>query len=173
MGTIEPRKNLGRLLAAFERVHREGLSDALVIVGKRGWLTDDFFATLEQSPVREHVIFPGFVPDAALPAVYTGAQVLVLPSLSEGFGLPVLEAMACRTPVICSDTSSLPEVAGDAALLVDPTDVDALSSALTRVLTDSALQEQMRARGEAQAARFSWERTAEETLAVYQQLADL
>jgi glycosyltransferase involved in cell wall biosynthesis len=173
VGTIEPRKNLDRLLAAFERIYREGLSDALVIVGKRGWLTDDFFAALEHSPVREHVIFPGFVPDADLPAVYTGAQALVLPSLCEGFGLPVLEAMACRTPVICSNTSSLPEVAGDAALLIDPTDVDQIAGAITRVLTDSALSEQMRVRGEAQAARFSWERTAEETLAVYHQLVDL
>jgi glycosyltransferase involved in cell wall biosynthesis len=173
VGTIEPRKNLDRLLAAFERIYREGLSDALVIVGKRGWLTDDFFAALEHSPVREHVIFPGFVPDADLPAVYTGAQSLVLPSLCEGFGLPVLEAMACRTPVICSNTSSLPEVAGDAALLIDPTDVDQIAGAITRVLTDSALSEQMRVRGEAQAARFSWERTAEETLAVYHQLVDL
>jgi glycosyltransferase involved in cell wall biosynthesis len=170
VGTIEPRKNLGRLLAAFERIHREGLSDALVIVGKRGWLTDDFFAALEQSPVREHVIFPGFVPDADLPAVYSGAQALVLPSLCEGFGLPVLEAMACRTPVICSDTSSLPEVGGDAALLVDPTDVDAMAGAITRVLTDSGLNEQMRVQGEAQAAHFSWERAAEETLVVYKQL---
>jgi glycosyltransferase involved in cell wall biosynthesis len=173
VGTIEPRKNLDRLLAAFERIYREGLSDALVIVGKRGWLTDDFFAALEHSPVREHVIFPGFVPDADLPAVYTGAQSLVLPSLCEGFGLPVLEAMACHTPVICSNTSSLPEVAGDAALLIDPTDVDQIAGAITRVLTDSALSEQMRVRGEAQAARFSWERTAEETLAVYHQLVDL
>jgi len=173
VGTIEPRKNLGRLLAAFERIYREGLSDALVIVGKRGWLYDDFFAALEHSPVREHVIFPGFVPDADLPAVYTGAQALVLPSLCEGFGLPVLEAMACRTPVICSNTSSLPEVAGDAALLVDPTHVDEIAGAITRVLTDSALHAQMRVRGEEQAARFSWERTAEETLAVYQQLVDL
>jgi glycosyltransferase involved in cell wall biosynthesis len=173
VGTIEPRKNLDRLLAAFERIYREGLSDALVIVGKRGWLTDDFFAALEHSPVREHVIFPGFVPDADLPAVYSGAQALVLPSLCEGFGLPVLEAMACRTPVICSNTSSLPEVAGDAALLIDPTDVDQIAGAITRVLTDSALSEQMRVRGEAQAARFSWERTAEETLAVYHQLVDL
>lgn len=173
VGTIEPRKNLGRLLAAFERIYREGLSDALVIVGKRGWLYDDFFAALEHSPVREHVIFPGFVPDADLPAVYTGAQALVLPSLCEGFGLPVLEGMACRTPVICSNTSSLPEVAGDAALLVDPTHVDEIAGAITRVLTDSALHAQMRVRGEEQAARFSWERTAEETLAVYQQLVDL
>ena len=170
VGTIEPRKNLGRLLAAFERLHAEGLTDALVIVGKRGWLYDDFFARLEGSPAKQAVIFPGFVPDADLPAVYAGAQALAFPSEFEGFGLPVLEAMACGAPVVCSNTSSLPEVAGDAALLVDPLDVDALTDALRRVLNDPALAADLRARGLAQAARFSWARAAEETLAVYRRV---
>ena len=172
VSTIEPRKNLSRLLAAFERVHAAGLADALVIVGKRGWLFDAFFADLERSPAREAVLFPGFVPDADLPAVYAGAQALAFPSEFEGFGLPVLEAMACGAPVVCSDTSSLPEVAGDAALLVDPLDVDALTHALERVLRDPALAADLRACGLAQAARFSWERAAAETLAVYRRLMD-
>ncbi len=167
VGTIEPRKNLGRLLAAFERLHAAGLTDALVIVGKRGWLYDDFFARLENSPAQGAVIFPGFVPDADLPAVYASAQALAFPSEFEGFGLPVLEAMACGTPVVCSNTSSLPEVAGDAALLIDPLDADALTDALRRVLTASDLAIDLRARGFAQAARFSWARAALETLAVY------
>lgn len=170
VGTIEPRKNLGRLLAAFERLHAAGLTDALVIVGKRGWLYDDFFARLENSPAKGAVIFPGFVPDADLPAVYAGAQALAFPSEFEGFGLPVLEAMACGAPVVCSNTSSLPEVTGSAALLVDPLDVDALTDALRCVLADPALAADLRARGLAQAARFSWERAAAETLAVYHQV---
>ena len=170
VGTIEPRKNLARLLAAFERVRAAGLTDALVIVGKRGWLYDAFFAQLEGSPARDAVIFPGFVPDADLPAVYAGAQVLAFPSEFEGFGLPVLEAMACGTPVICSNTSSLPEVAGDAALLIDPLDTNTLTDALERVLQDETLREQMRGRGLTQAGRFSWVRAAEETLAVYQKV---
>ena len=170
VGTIEPRKNLGRVLTAFERLHAEGLTDALVIVGKRGWLYDDFFARLEGSPAKQAVIFPGFVPDADLPAVYAGAQALAFPSEFEGFGLPVLEAMACGTPVVCSNTSSLPEVTGDAALLVDPLDVDALTEALRRVLSEPSLAADLRARGLAQAARFSWARAAEETLAVYRRL---
>ena len=178
VGTIEPRKNLGRILTAFERLHATGLTDALVIVGKRGWLYDDFFARLEGSPAKQAVIFPGFVPDADLPAVYAGAQALAFPSEFEGFGLPVLEAMACGTPVVCSNTSSLPEVAGDpsagsgqaAALLVDPLDVDALTDALRRVLSDPALATELRGRGLAQAARFSWARAAEETLAVYRRV---
>jgi len=171
VGTIEPRKNLGRLLQAFERLHEARLTDALVIVGQRGWLYDDFFAALENSPARQAVIFPGFVPDADLPAVYAGAQALAFPSLFEGFGLPVLEAMACGTPVVCSNTSSLPEVVGEAALLVDPTDVDALADALTRVLRDDALRRELWQKGWAQVQHFTWQETARRTLAVYHALA--
>jgi len=170
VGTIEPRKNLGRLLQAFERLHAAGLTDALVIVGKRGWLYDDFFAALENSPARQAVIFPGFVPDADLPAVYAGAQALVFPSLFEGFGLPVLEAMACGTPVVCSATSSLPEIAGEAALLVDPTSTETLTDALIRVLRDDALAAALRERGWIQAGRFTWQETARRTLDLYRAL---
>ncbi len=194
VGTIEPRKNLARVLAAFERLHAEKLTDALVIVGKRGWLYDEFFAALERSPARRAVLFPGFVPDADLPTVYAGAQALAFPSIFEGFGLPVLEAMGCGTPVVCSNTSSLPEVAGNpsaglppaqsnrpelaliaaqgqaAALLVDPTDTEAITTALRRVLTDAGVSADLRARGLVQAARFSWQRAAQETAALYGRL---
>jgi glycosyltransferase involved in cell wall biosynthesis len=170
VGTIEPRKNLARVLAVFERLHAEGLTDAWVIVGKRGWLYDDFFARLEQSPAKSAVIFPGYVSDADLPAIYAGAQALAFPSEFEGFGLPVLEAMASGAPVVCSCTSSLPEVAGDAALMVDPLDVDALHDALRRVLSSQELADDLRQRGLTQAAQFSWERAAHETLAIYRRL---
>jgi len=167
VGTIEPRKNLTRLLAAFAAIRAEGLSDGLVIVGRRGWLYDDFFVALERSPVRDAVIFPGYVPDEDLPAIYTGAQALVFPSLYEGFGLPVLEAMACGTPVAASSASSIPEVGGDAALYFDPTDVEAMIEATCLLLRDVALREEMRTRGLAWANRFSWEQAANETKAVY------
>jgi glycosyltransferase involved in cell wall biosynthesis len=173
VGTIEPRKNLTRLLVAFEKVYAQGLTDALVIVGKQGWLYDGFFAALERSPARSAVIMPGYVADADLPIIYAGAQVLLLPSLYEGFGLPILEAMSCGTPVICSNTSSLPEVAGDAARLVDPKSANTIAEALEQVLTNPNLQGEMRERGLAQARRFSWERAAQETLALYRQLANL
>jgi glycosyltransferase involved in cell wall biosynthesis len=173
VGTIEPRKNLVRLLTAFERLHAEGLTDALVIVGRRGWLTGDFDAALERSAARPAVLFPGFVPDEDLPAIYAGAQALVLPSLYEGFGLPVLEAMACGAPVACSNNSSLPEIAGEAALLFDPAEVDSICDALRRTLRDPELQAHLRDAGLRQANRFSWERTAQETLAVYRRLADV
>jgi glycosyltransferase involved in cell wall biosynthesis len=168
VGTIEPRKNLARLLEAFETIHEEGLSDGLVIVGRRGWLYGDFFARLEQSPVRDAVIFPGYVPDEDLPAIYSGAQALAFPSLYEGFGLPVLEAMACGIPVVTSNSSSLPEVGGTAALYVDPRDVEALREAVRRVLCDAALREQLQVQGLAQAAQFSWDRAAAQTEAVYE-----
>ncbi len=172
VGTIEPRKNLARLLEAFETLHAEGLTDALVVVGGRGWLYDDFFARLERSPAREAVLFPGYVPDADLPPIYAGAQALAFPSLYEGFGLPVLEAMACGTPVACSNTSSLPEVAGDAALLFDPRDVTAITRALRRLLSDDALHADLRQRGLDRAATFSWDRVAAETEAVYNTVSD-
>jgi glycosyltransferase involved in cell wall biosynthesis len=167
VGTIEPRKNLSRLLAAFETVYAEGLSDGLVIVGKRGWLYGDFLARLEKSPARDAVLFPGYVPDGDLPAVYAGAQGLVFPSLYEGFGLPVLEAMACGTPVVASCASSIPEVGGDAALYFDPMDVEAMVEAVRRLLCDTELQDSMRMQGLIRAADFSWEVAATTTRAVY------
>jgi alpha-1,3-rhamnosyl/mannosyltransferase len=120
--------------------------------------------------LADRVVFLGPVAEAELPALYTGAELFVFPSLYEGFGLPVLEAMACGTPVVCSNVSSLPEVAGDAACQVNPLAVDELAAAIGRVLGDAALRQQMRERGLAQAARFSWTRTAQETLAVYRQI---
>ncbi|HEY71758.1 MAG TPA: glycosyltransferase family 4 protein [Thermoflexia bacterium] len=171
VGTIEPRKNLSRLLTAFESLYAEGLTDALVIVGRRGWLYDDFFAALERSPARDAVLFPGYAPDEDLPAIYAGAQALVFPSLYEGFGLPVLEAMACGTPVACSDTSSLPEITGDAAFRFAPSDVKSIAAVLRRLLRNADLRQTLRWRGFMQAARFSWKQVATETKAVYETLS--
>ncbi len=167
VGTIEPRKNLTRLLRAFEILHGEGMTEALVVVGKQGWLYEGFFAELERSPVKNAVLLPGYVPDEDLPAVYAGAQALVFPSLYEGFGLPVLEAMACGTPVACSGTSSLPEVGGDAAMYFDPEREGSIVETLRRVLGDGDLHDELVERGLERAATFSWDRVAAETEAVY------
>jgi glycosyltransferase involved in cell wall biosynthesis len=167
VGTIEPRKNLGRLLSAFETIRSKGLADGLVIAGQRGWLYDAFFAQLEESPARDGVILPGYVPGEDLPALYGGALALVFPSVYEGFGLPMLEAMGCGIPVATSNTSSLPEIGGDAAQYFDPLDVASISATLCRLLGDTELQDEMRGRGLARAAAFSWERAAAETRAVY------
>lgn len=170
VGTIEPRKNLSRLVDACEPILQLGLSDGLVIVGSKGWLYEEFFKHLAELPWRDKVILPGFIADEDLPAVYSGALVTVQPSLWEGFGLPVLEAMACGSPVCASNTSSLPEVGGEAAHYFDPTDTEAISSSLVEVLRDSALRQEMRQRGLERAATFSWRSTAERTLALYERV---
>lgn len=170
VGTIEPRKNLGRLLAAWAPLHQAGECPPLVLVGKRGWLSEGFFAALEGSPARDGVILTGYVPDEDLPAIYSAATAFVWPSLYEGFGLPPLEAMASGTPVVCSDASSMPEVVGDAALLFNATSEEAIRDALRKIVQDAALREDLRERGTARAQAFSWSRAAEETLDVYERV---
>jgi len=167
VGTIEPRKNLNRLLGAVHQLREAGEDVRLVVVGSKGWLYQGFFQRLEELALGDCVQLPGYVPDADLPAVYGGARLVAVPSLHEGFGLPVLEAMACGAPVACSNTSSLPEVGGDAARTFDPTDEAAMAEAILAIWRDEALQETMRQQGLARAAQFSWERAADETLAVY------
>ncbi|MDQ4078327.1 MAG: glycosyltransferase family 4 protein, partial [Chloroflexota bacterium] len=167
VGTIEPRKNLVSLLKAFRITRERHPNLKLVLAGKKGWLYEEVFQTLHKLGLESEVIRLGFVPDEDLPALYSAARYFVYPSLYEGFGLPVLEALACGTPVICSDRSSLPEVAGDAAILVAPDEIGALVQAMERVLIDSTLRQAMRERGIEQARRFSWERAAKETLALY------
>jgi glycosyltransferase involved in cell wall biosynthesis len=167
VGTIEPRKNLKRLLEAVHRL-REAEDDVrLVVVGSKGWLYQGFFQQLEELGLKDAVALPGYVPDADLPALYSGARLVVVPSLYEGFGLPVLEGMACGAPVVCSNASSLPEVGGDAARYFDPTDVAAMEDAILTVWRDEAQREAMRQDGLARAAQFSWERAADETMALY------
>lgn len=168
VGTIEPRKNLSRLADACGPLFEGGLVDGLVVVGGKGWLYDDFFRHLEGLAWRDRIILPGFVTDDDLPAVYGGAMAAAQPSLYEGFGLPVLEAMACGCPVCTSQVSSLPEVGGEAARYFDPTDTAAMTTTLASVLSDEALRREMIDAGIARAAQFSWQRAARETLALYE-----
>ncbi len=172
VSTIEPRKNLTRLLYAWAPLYQAGEVPPLVIVGKRGWLAEPFFAALEKSPAREGVILTGYVLDEDLPALYSAATAFVFPSLYEGFGLPPLEAMACGTPVACSNASSLPEVVGDAALTFEPTDEAAIAAALRRLSGDVDLRAELQAAGLRRAAEFSWERAARETLELYEQVRE-
>ena len=170
LGTLEPRKNLTRLVQAFARIKAQETASPdlkLVLAGGKGWFYDSLFAEVARLGLEGEVLFPGYVDDADLVWWYRAATAFAYPSLMEGFGLPVLEAMACGAPTVTSNASSLPEVAGDAALLVDPGDVDALAAALARILQEPALAAELRHRGLAQAARFSWQRTAQETAAVY------
>ena len=158
-GTLEPRKNITRLLEAFAKTKsRETL--ALVIAGKKGWLYKGIFETVKKLNLANRVILTGFVDDEDLPSVYSSARAFVYPSLYEGFGLPPLEAMACGTPVITSDTTSLPEVVGKAALLVDPTDAEAIAAAMRRLMDDVALGHNLLQLGLERAKEFSWQQTA-------------
>lgn len=167
IGTVQPRKNYARLMQALARLRAGGQDVTLVIAGGKGWLEDPIYAAMDELKLRGHVYFIGFANDADLPALYSEARALAFPSLYEGFGLPILEAMACGTPVATANVSSMPEAAGDAALLIDPHDVDALTDALDRLLRDESLRTDLIARGHAQAARFTWKRAAQELIAVY------
>ncbi len=169
VGTLEPRKNLDGLLRAFALARKRGLSHKLVITGAKGWGQSRLAGLISNLALGDAVIFTGFVEDDSLPHLYAGAEFFVYPSLYEGFGLPPLESMACGVPVITSNVSSLPEVTGDAALLVYPRSDTELADAMVKMAGDLTLRQLFRAKGIDRAALFSWQRTAEETLAAYGQ----
>jgi len=169
VGNIEPRKNLTAVVEAYDRVRRTTpFTPRLAFAGSAGWKNRPLYRAVAGSPFSADIRFLGHVPDPDLPALMNGALALVYPSIYEGFGLPPLEAMACGTPVITSNRSSLPEVVGDAALLVDPDDRVALAGAMARILEDPCLREDLRERGLKQVERFSWDETARLTLDVYE-----
>ncbi len=149
---------------------RDKSAPKLFIGGGKGWYYQEVFKLVEKFNLMNEVVFPGYLPQEDLRLWYNAATMFVYPSRFEGFGLPILEAMACGTPVITSNVSSLPEVAGDAAWLVDPTDIDALSEAMYRVFNNLDLRQTMRQKGLIQKAKFSWQKTATETTQVYRQV---
>ncbi len=171
VGTLEPRKNLARLIEAFAAIASQHAHSCLVLVGGKGWLYDDIFARVQCLRLQDRVLFPGYVAEADLPAVYNLCTVFAYPSLYEGFGLPPLEAMACGVPVVCSNSSSLPEVVGNAALMVDPLDTDALAAALSRALGDEHLRQSLRRRGLEQARLFTWQAAGRRLLEAYRRCA--
>jgi glycosyltransferase involved in cell wall biosynthesis len=173
VGTLEPRKNLVALLDAYALLRATGeVEHRLVIVGGRGWLYDGIFRRVEELSLRKEVTFLGFLPEEHLPAIYCLSDLLVFPSLYEGFGLPPLEAMACGTPVVASDSSSLPEVVGDAGLMVQPDDTEALVEAIRRVLADSELRANLVASGLSRATEFTWQAAGRKLLAIYEDLPE-
>lgn len=171
VGTIEPRKNLLTLVRAFEAVLRNGVQTQLVLVGNEGWLTGELHGFLKSADVRERVRFTGYLADDDLRALYSSCRVFVYPSLYEGFGLPLLEAMACGAPVITSNIPVIRETVRDVALLISPTDVDDLARSIKHLLEDPAEREQRSAAGKQHASKFSWEKAAAATLNVYRQLS--
>jgi glycosyltransferase involved in cell wall biosynthesis len=167
LGTLEPRKNLCTLIEAFARIGAARQGIKLVIAGGKGWYYQEVFDHVERVRLEEAVLFPGFVPDDELPLWYNAATVFAYPSLYEGFGMPLLEAMACGTPVIGADTSCMPEVIGDAGVLVSPDDIDGLAVSLERLLVDAELRADLGQRGQARAASYTWEAAAKATVASY------
>lgn len=169
VGQMKSRKNIMRILQAFARVRAGGDSElCLVLAGRRGHTSGDIDEAISRLGLAGHVLEPGHVRQEHVPALYSAAEMLVFPSLFEGFGFPVLEAMACGTPVVTSNVSALPEVAGDAALLVDPRSAEEIADAMARLRSDSELRLSLRARGLARAKEFSWKRAAQQTCLAYQ-----
>ncbi len=167
VGTLEPRKNLTTLLRSYALLRQRFDPPPLVVGGPKGWHHEEVFSLAEELGLQEQVLFPGYIPREELPLWYNAASLFVYPSLYEGFGLPALEAMACGTPVVTSNTSALPEVVGDAGLLVEPTDAEEMADAMHRVLADLELRDTLRGKGLERAKAFSWQRAAQETAKTY------
>jgi glycosyltransferase involved in cell wall biosynthesis len=171
VGSLNPRKNLVTLIQAYARLRQQaGVPHKLVLVGPREWKSEPLYQTVKELGIQSEVRLLGWIQDQDLACVYNLAELFVFPSLHEGFGIPPLEAMACGTPVVCSNSASLPEVVGDAAIAVAPTDVEGLAAAMARVLAEPELARQLRGRGLERARLFSWEKTARETIHVYEEV---
>lgn len=167
VGTVQPRKNYSRAIRALSKIRDQGIDLHYAVAGGPGWLEDEMYRSIRETAMEDRVHILGFVPDEDLPALYSGARALLAVSLYEGFGLPVLEAMACGTPVITSNLSSLPEVAGGTGILVDPLDTEAISAAIMRTLSDAALRQQLVAAGLKHVKRFSWASAANQLKSIY------
>lgn len=174
VGKLEPRKNTVRLLEAFHLFRQTVRDDVkLVLAGRRTWRLDEIDAAIDRMDLRSSIIELGYVKYQDLPALYSGALAFVFPTLWEGFGFPVLEAMACGTPVVASSVTSIPEIAGDAALLVDPMQTGEIAEAMVRVFQEPGLRERLRGKGLERVRRFTWRKTAEKTIALYHRVAGL
>jgi glycosyltransferase involved in cell wall biosynthesis len=173
VSSIQPRKNLPRLVRAYESLRNKrgpGKLPKLVLVGKCAWLYDETLRSIEEGRMKDSIILTGYVPQSDLPALYSGSICFVYPSYFEGFGLPPLEAMKCGTPVIAGNRTSLPEVVGDAGILVDPFDVDAIAAAIERLIDETDLRQQLSVKGVARSRLFDWNETARRTLNIYEQV---
>jgi glycosyltransferase involved in cell wall biosynthesis len=172
VGTRQPRKNLSRLVHAFISLKkRTDLAHKLVLAGRWGWLHSSLMELMGERDVQEHVLLLDYVPRTDLPYLYSGADLFILPSLYEGFGLPIIEAMACGTPVAAADNSSLTEIVGDAGLLFDAENVSQIQDTMMRVLDSPELQHNLRKKGLARAEEFSWERSADKLLSIFSEFA--
>ena len=170
VGTLEKRKNIPRLIKSFSILKNNNMEHKLVIIGRKGWKYNKIFETINRLNLNNEIFFTGYVPDEDLVKFYNAADLFVYPSLYEGFGLPPLEAMACGTPVLTSNNSSLPEVVGDAGVMVDPYKTEVLADIMYDILNDKNLQDKLRKKGLKRAKRFKWSKTAQKTWDVYQSI---
>ena len=171
LSTIEPRKNITAIISAFNYLKQKyEIEHQLILIGKKGWNYEPIFAAIENSPWKNEIHHLDYLSDELVALFYSRADVFVYPSHYEGFGLPVLEAMTLGTPVVTSNTSSIPEVAGDAAILIDPNDYIQLAEAILKVVSDRQLRQELIKKGKERAKLFSWERTAKKTLNAYRTL---
>ncbi len=174
VGTLQPRKNIGGLIKAFDQLIRDQRPEnrdlKLIVVGKKGWLYESIFQIVKDLKLQNKVIFTDFAPDSDIPALISGARCYVLPSLWEGFGIPVIEAQACGVPTIVSNVSSLPEVVGDSAILIDPNSTKSIAIAIEKVLVSEKTRTDLVAKGFKNIKRFSWQKCAQETLKVIENL---
>ncbi len=169
LSTLQPRKNFTRLIRAFHAARLEAaLPHQLVIGGKKGWLFEEIFATVQELGLESEVLFPGFIADGDLPALYSAAEFFVYPSLYEGFGLPILESLACGTPVLTADNSCLPEAGGDGALYVDAESIERIADGIIQLATQPALRTRLATAGHAHAAAFTWQRSLRQLLDAYE-----
>ncbi|MFX0210075.1 MAG: glycosyltransferase family 4 protein, partial [Candidatus Hodarchaeota archaeon] len=173
VGTFHKNKNLIRLLKAFRELKLSSkLQHQLVLAGGKGQLNQDIVQTIKELKIEDVVSLPGYVSDEDLPILYNGSDLFVFPSVFEGFGMPVLEAMACGVPVISSNFCSLPEVVGNASLLVDPLNVDLLAGAMHRILSNEELRNELIKKGLERVKQFTWEKTAKETIEIYREVCE-
>lgn len=163
LGTLEPRKNISRLIKAYAKLYKEKkVLHKLVVAGKKGWMYNDIYEIIRQNQLEDNVVFTGYVEDSDMPVLMAAAELFTFPSLYEGFGLPPLEAMACGTPVLVSNTASLPEVVGDAGILVNPYDIDDIANAIEAIVNDDDKKMMLKAAGLERAKRYSWENAAKQ-----------
>ncbi|WP_461207114.1 glycosyltransferase family 4 protein [Clostridium sp. DL1XJH146] len=171
LGTLEPRKNISLLIEAFSMYKKSNTDDIkLVIAGKKGWMYDDIFNKVKELNINKEVVFTNYVDESDKPEIYKNSKAFIFPSLYEGFGIPVLEAMASGVPVITSSSSSLPEVAGNAAVLIDPKNVNSIYKAIKNVLNDSKLRREMIIKGKEQCTKFTWQKSVEKLCEIYKEL---
>lgn len=168
IGTLEPRKNIARIIEAFHMVLRSSKKYQLVVAGKKGWYYDNIFRLVESLDLQNDVLFTGFLNEDDKPLLLAGAKAFIYPSLYEGFGIPILEALACAVPTITSNISSMPELSGNAAILINPLQVEELCEAMNTVITNESVVHELQQKSIEQAKKFTWDRTARETITVYQ-----